>query len=93
MRVLDAPKPGVLLFRLLQLPVNKGPSVDFCVQSIQQEPEELLRILLTEVNTEMHVGMNGHTPTSHTWMIKVNNYLNGCVRPMKCFLGFFYTHL
>lgn len=62
----DTPEPGVFLFWLLQGPANKGPAVDFCVQLIQQEPEELLRILLTEVNTEMHVEMSGRTQTSLT---------------------------
>ncbi len=44
---INTPKSGVFLFGLLPCSPNVGSAVDFCVQLVQQEPEELLCILLT----------------------------------------------
>lgn len=49
---LNTPKSGKCQFGLLPGSSDVGSAVDFCVQLVQEEPEELLRILLTGLNTE-----------------------------------------
>lgn len=46
------PKSGELLFSLLPCSSHIGFAVDFRVQLVQKEPEELLCVLLTGSNTE-----------------------------------------
>lgn len=50
------PKSGVFLLWLLPCSANIWSAVDFSVQLIQKEPEELLCILLTGLNTEIQGG-------------------------------------